>query len=816
MEAQAICYLNGEMNRLPTELTAAFRHLRRAPGFALLAITMLALGIGANVAIFSLFQSIILRPLPYPESERLVGFKSVNTAKAITQPALSLTDFRDFKERTQSYTALAAYRPDFAGYAPRGAEPVQLISGRVTEEFFPVFGVPARLGRVFNPGEFSFGAERAVILSHTAWRRHFAERMDVVGRTIMLDDEPVTVVGVMPEGFREPEFVDVWLPFPVEAPENLARDSRFWNTVGRLKPGVALASAQAEISALAAGLAAEYPGTNRGWSVTLQPLLTLRVGELRSSLLLLVGAVGLVLLIACVNLANLMLARGVARQQELAVRLALGATPPALARAVLLESLLLSLAGGAAGITLAVVGLPVFTSQLPPGLVPRSSAIGVDAPALVFAVGVSVFTGLVFGLLPAWQALRSNVNETLKSGGNRSSSSSFAASAQGVLIASQVALTLVVLTGAGLLMKSLLTMQHTAVGFDPANILTLRISPPQSRWDDFQQLNAYYERLLAEVGREPGVESATFNCSTPLTGIVLRYPFWVEGRPVEEGNVDEAVFNSVSADYFKTLRVPVLRGRGFEDRDDFKAATGRPVCIINQTLAQRLFGNADPIGKRIRTLTFMVRGWREVVGVVGDVKQSSQADEATPQLYVPSRQTPWFFTTVLVRSKGVSASAIQNAIRRADPTLTMSVRTMEENLAISTTQPRLRTLLFGMFAAVALGLSAFGIYASMSFTVGQRTREIGVRMALGASPWEILRWVLARAAVLAGCGVAAGLLGALGLTQLLRGALYGVTPADPLVLGGLALFLPAVVLAVTLIPALRATRIEPMRALQTE
>ena len=804
------------MHRLLTELAAALRQLRRAPGFALLAIAMLALGIGANVAIFSIFQSIILRPLPYPEQERLVGFKSLNSAKAITQPALSLTDFRDFRERVQSYTALAAFRPDFAGYAPDGADPVQLVCGKVTEEFFPVFGVAPLLGRAFKPDEFSAGAGRTVVLSHAAWRRHFAARADVIGRTIMLDNEPATVVGVMPDGFREPEFVDVWLPFPVEAPENLARDSRYWATVGRLKPGATLGTAQAEATTIAAGLAKEYATTNRGWSVALQPLLEMRVNGLRSSLLLLVGAVGLVLLIACVNLANLMLARGVARLQELAVRLALGATPRTLARSVLLESLLLAGLGGAAGSGLAAVGLPALASQLPLGLVPRSSAIGVDGPALFFAVAVSVATGLVFGLLPAWQVLRANVNETLISGGSRGASGRFAASAQAGLIASQVALTLVVLTGAGLLMKSLLTMQRTATGFEPANVLTLRISPPQSRWDDFQQLGDYYERVLAEVRREPGVEDAALNSSTPLTGITLRYPFWVEGRPVEEGNADEAVFNSVSLDYFKTLRVPLLRGHGFEERDDLKAGASRPVCIINQTMARRLFGDADPIGQRIRTMPWMVRGYREVIGVVGDVKQDSAADDATPQLYIPSRQSPWFFTTVVVRAKGVSAASVQNAMRRADPTLTMSVRTMEENLARSATQPRLRTALFGLFALVALGLSAFGIYASMSFTVGQRTREIGVRMALGAPPAEILRWVLARAAGLAAVGVAAGLLGALGLTQLLRGALYGVTPADPLVLGGLALFLPAVVLAAALLPALRAARLNPMHALQTE
>lgn len=798
------------------ELTAAVRHLRRAPAFTALAVGMLALGIGANVAVFSIFQSIILRPLPYPQQEQLVGFKSLNSAKALAQPALSLTDFRDFKARVQSYDALAAYRPDFAGYAPQGAEPVQLICGKVTEEFFATFRVAPQLGRMFRDEEFTMGAERAVVLSHAAWRRHFGERRAATGETILLDNEPATIIGVMPEDFREPDFVDVWLPFPVEAPENLARDSRFWTTVGRLKPGVTLAAAQAEASAIAAVLASEYASTNRGWSVALQPLLAMRVGGLRASLLLLVGAVGLVLLIACVNLANLMLARGVARLQELAVRLALGATPRALARGVLFESLLLSILGGGAGIALAAAGLPLLARQLPAGLIPRSAAIGVDGHALVFAIAVSVLTGFVFGLLPAWQVLRANVNEMLKSGGNRGASSRFAGRAQGVLIVGQVALTLVVLTGAGLLMKSLLTLQRTAPGFDPANVLTLRISPPQSRWDDFTQLGDYYEQVLAEIRREPGVTSVALNSSTPLTGIVLRYPFWVEGRPVEEGNADEAVFNAVSVDYFATLRVPLLHGRHFTDADDMKSSANRPVCIINQTMARRLFGDADPIGKRIRTMPWLVRGWREVVGVVGDVKQNAQSDDPTPQLYVPQRQSPWFFTTVVVRSTGTTAASIQGAMRRADPTLTMSVRTMEENLARSAAQPRLRTALFGLFAAVALGLSAFGIYASMAFTVGQRTREIGVRMALGAAPGTILRAVLARAALLAALGLTAGLVGALALTRLLRGVLYGVAPADPLVLGALVLFLPTVVLAAAFLPALRAARLNPTQALQVE
>lgn len=799
-----------------SELSSASRHLCRTPRFSLLAIAMLALAIGANVAIFSVFQSILLRPLPYPEPSRLVGLKSINASKAISQPALSLADFRSLAERVQSYTRLAAFRPDFVGYSAPRVEPVQLVCGKVTEQFFEVFARRALLGRTFVPEEFSMGGPRAAVLSHAAWRRHFAGDREAIGRTVLLDDEATTIVGVMPEGFREPEFADVWLPFPVEAPENMVRESRYWATVGRLKPGATLGGANAEAGAIAASLAHEFAATNRGWSVALQPLLEMRVGALRGSLLLLLGAVGLVLLIACVNLANLMLARGVARSQERAVRLALGATPASLARTVILESVVLSFIGAAAGVALAAASLPAITTQLPPGLVPRSHDIGVDGAALLFAVLVAAATAFLFGLLPAGQTWKANLNETLKSGGDRGSSGVFAGKVQGVLIVSQVALTLVVLASAGLLMKSLLTLRRVHSGFDPANVVALRISPPPARWNSFVQLTEYYERMLAEVRREPGVESVALNCSAPLCGVTLRFPFSVEGRPVEEGNADEAVFNSVSADYFTTLRVPLRRGRFFDQRDAAETASSHPVCIINQTLAKRLFGDADPIGRRIRTLPWMVRGYRDVIGVVADVRQDSQGEEPEAQLYVPQSQSPWFFTTFLVRSQGVSASALQAAMRRADPLLSMNVHTMDEAIARTATLPRLRAMLFAWFAAVALGLSVFGIYASVSFTVEQRTREIGVRMSLGATPRMIVHWVLARVGRLAALGVAAGVFGSLGVTHWLRGALYGVTPADPLVLGGLSLFLPLVVLAAAFLPARRAARLDPSRALQAE
>ena len=417
MRTTCLLWYGLPMQRLTDELSAAFRALGRAPGFAALAVAMLALGIGANVAIYSVFQTIVLNPLPYPEAARLVGLSSVNNAKALRQPALSVADFRDYRERSSAYDALAAFRPDFAAFAPQGADPIQLVAGLVTEEFFPVFRVAPLHGRHFRAEEFSAGAGRTALISFSAWRRHFAQDPAAIGRTVMLNDESTTIIGVMPENFREPDFVEVWLPFSPEAPENLARDSRFWWTVGRLKSGASLASAQTEATTTAATLEGEYPSTNRGWTVAVQPLHEMRTGEVRSSLHMLVGAVGLVLLVACVNLANLMLARGVSRMPELAVRLSLGATSGTLARGVLLESLLLALIGGLLGAGLVAIGLPILAHQLPPGLVPRAHEIGVDGAALAFALGISIFTGVIFGSFPAWQVLRANVNELLKAGG---------------------------------------------------------------------------------------------------------------------------------------------------------------------------------------------------------------------------------------------------------------------------------------------------------------------------------------------------------------------------------------------------------------
>ncbi|RXK55205.1 ABC transporter permease [Oleiharenicola lentus] len=800
---------------LVAEFTSALRHLRRSPGFSLLAVAMLALGIGANVAIFSLFRSIILSPLPYPEADRLVGLGAVNTAKALAMPSLSASDFRDFKENARAYAALAAFRPNFTSYRPTGGDAVQLVGALVTEDFFALFGLKPIRGRIFTPEEFSVEAARSVVISEGVWRRLFGEDPALLGRTILLDDQAVTVVGIMPAGFREPEFVDLWLPFPAEAPENLARDSRYWTTVGRLAPGVTATAAQAEAVTLAESLAREYPATNRGWSASVRPLLDLRVDGLRGTLLMLAGAVGLVLLVACVNLANLMLARGVSRLGEFAVRLALGASSGTLARTILFESLLLALGGGLLGTLLAIVGLPVLTGQLPPGIIPRSHAVAVDSWALAFALGVSGLTGLVFGLLPAWQVLRTNLNATLKAGGTRGGTGRFASRAQAALITGQLALTLMVLTGAALLARSLFSLQHTPVGFDARDVLTLRVAPPESRWQDFAALNRYYERLVETARRVPGVEAAAFDSSAPLCGISLRYPFWVRGRPRDEGNADDAVFNAVTPDFLKTLRLPLLRGRFIEPGDE---RTTRKVCVINQALAERAFPGEDPIGRHLQTVPFLLSEYREIVGVVADVRQDNLADAPPPQIYVPQAQSPWFFGTLLVRVAGGAArlGELQAALRQADPALPMDLVPLERNIARTATEPRLRTLLFGGFAAAALGLSAFGLYASMAFTTGQRVREIGVRMALGASPAGILGWMLQHAGRLCLAGTTLGLLGAVAFGRVLGSFLPGVTAFDPPVLLAVALFLPCIGLLAAAVPAWRASRLNPTQALQQD
>lgn len=798
--------------RFLSELADALRQLRRTPGFSLLAIALLAVGLGATTAIFSLAYAIVLRPLPYRNPEQLVGFRATNVAKAIAQEGHSASDFRDYAERVQSFSGVLAYRPNFSAYTRPGEPSVRLVTALVTEQFFPLLGVAPAVGRAFTADEFSLSAPRTVVISHAAWLRLFGGDPAVQGRSILLDDQPHTIVGVMPRDFREPEFVEAWLPFPQEAPEYFARDSRFWTIIGRLKPGTSLGSAQAELTGIAADLARQYTETNRDWSTQLSPLQELRTRGVRHALALLAGAVALVLGIACLNLANLLLARGLTRLPDLALRLALGATPWRLARRVLLESCLLSLAGGVTGCALAAAALRLLVSSLPAGLVPRSHEIGLHAPALGFALLLALGTGMVFGLLPALQVLRTDVNALLKDAGARGSTGAFGARLQRLLVTSQVALSFVVLAASFLLMKSLVRLQRVDPGFDPRQVLMLRLAPPTNRYETNLELAQYYERLISEVSAVPGVAAAAVNASAPLCGISLQYPYWVEGRPRSEVGADDAVFAPVSEDYFRTLRLPLQQGRIFDARDHEKAAA---VAVINETLARRIFGSENPLGRRVLLLPWLSNEYREIVGVVADARQTDLVSPPPAQIYVPQRQMPWFFSTLLIRlDRPDAARGAQAALQRVDPTLPFVVNTLEHQIDLTTTQPRLYATLFGIFAVVALGLSAFGIYASLSFTTRRRTREIGIRIALGSTPRAVLGLVLRDAAGLAAWGLVLGAAAALLLSGLLRSLLYGVQPADPWIYLALAVLMPLVALLAAAPAALRAAALPPTRALQ--
>lgn len=802
------------MSLLFAEVSDALRQLRRSPGFSLLAIALLAVGLGATIAIFSLAYAIVLRPMPFRDPAALVGFRATNAAKAITQDGHSASDFRDIATRARSFAGLAAYRPNFAAYTRPNESPVRLVTSLVTEQFFDVLGVSPALGRSFRAEEFSVSAPAAVVLSDSAWRRHFNSDAAVIGRTLLLDDQPHTVIGVMSLEFREPDFVDAWLAFPREAPEYFARDSRFWSIVGRLQSGATVTAAQAELSVITSDLARQFPETNRDWSSQLAPLHELRTRGMRHALLLLSGAVGLVLLVACLNLANLLLARGLSRLQDLAVRLALGARPAQLARRVLIESTLLALLGGFAGCGLAAVTLRVLVNQLPAGLVPRSHEIALHPPAVAFALILSLATGLLFGLLPALQVLRANVNALLKDGGARGSSGLFAGRIQGCLVAGQVGVSFVVLAASLLLMKSLVRLQNVDPGFSARNVHMLRLAPPANRYETNLELAQYYEGLIHEVTAVPGVASAAVNASAPLCGIALQYPFWIEGRPRSEVGADDAVYAPVSEQFFSILKIPLQQGRLFNAHD---LETSAPVAIINETLARRIFPGESPLGRRVLLLPWLSNEYREIVGVVADTRQTSLASPPPAQIYVPQRQMPWFFSTLLVRLERPDAThAVQAALHRADPSLPFAPQTLESNVALTATQPRLYAVLFGVFAVIALALSAFGIYASMSFTTSRRTRELGIRMALGSTPAQIVQLVLAAAGRLAAWGLAAGVVIALGVSRFLQGLLYGVQPADPWIYAGLIGLLPLVALAAALPTALRAARLPPTRALQHE
>jgi putative ABC transport system permease protein len=804
------------MGTLLQDLRYGLRMLLKNPGFTAVAICALALGIGANSAIFSVVNTVLLRPLPYHDPERIVWIEGVNLSKGIPSSSISPPDFADWRNENQVFEQMTAFRTGGAALTG-GDEPERIAAAYVYASFFPVLGVKPALGRAFLPEENQVGRDGVVILSHGLWQRRFGADPNMIGKTLTMSGTPVTVVGIMPPGLRFPEQTEVWRPLAIR-PDDDRRDNRFLLAMGRLKAGVTLRQAQSQIDTINDRLAQNYVETNTGWGVKLSGLQAALVGETRPALLALLGAVALVLLIACANVANMLLARAAARQKEIAIRTALGASRMRVIRQLLTESIMLSLMGGALGLLLGV-WLTDLLVAISPRDTPRLDEISLDGRVLGFTLAIACLTGLIFGLAPALQASRHDLNESLKEGGRSSTEGRGRNRVRSLLIVSEVALSLMLLVGAGLLIKSFMRLRDVDPGFNPANVLTTRISLTAAKYPEKAQRTSFYEQLLERIRGLPEVESAAAVLTLPLGGsnINLGRTFIPEGRPLAPEESSDASFQMITPDYFRVMGIPVNAGRTFTNQD---TAQTTPVVIINEALARKIFPGEDPVGRRLtvwRDEKFM----REIVGVVGNVKPSAlDAEDDALQLYVPHAQDPSNVMSLVIRTKG-EPTTLTAAVRREVLALdrdqpVYDVKTMEDVVAAAVAPRRAPMLLFSVFASVALLLAAVGIYGVISYSVTRRTHEIGIRMALGAQTKDVLKMVVGRGMALTLIGISIGLVAAFALTRVMSSLLFNVSATDPLTFAVVAVLLAAVALVASYIPARRATKIDPMVALRYE
>ena len=806
------------MDAVLQDLRYAWRSLRRQPAFALLAIGTLALGIGANAAIFSAVNAVLLRPLDYHRPDRIVAL-TTQWQKTGRCGTVSAPDFHDWNDATSSFAAMAyyTYNLDFEtsvnvdGVADYGAVVL------VTPEFFDVFGVDAlvgrRIARTASPGDAP-----VAVISHELWLRRFGGASGVIGHTVTFGQRAVTVIGVMPPGFGFPGSTDIWY-FPSATGETASRSAHNYRVVARLKDGVAVPQAQAELSALAARLSAAYPASNEGKGAAVVPLREQLVGDTRPTLYLLFGAVGLVLLIACANVANLLLARATGRTSELAVRAALGAGRARIVMQLMTESLLLAVVSAVAGLALAEWGVSAFVALAPAGL-PLAAEIGVDGRVLAFTLAASVGASLLFGVLPAIHASRVDLNGSLRQGGRGAAAGGGGARFRGVLVVAEVALAVALVVGAALLVRSFVALGRVELGYASDRVLVVKTTVPARDEASARRATMTYAALIPTLGAIPGVTSVAGIRGLPATATHSNGGYWLEGGPGPEVagvQAPQAVFTVVTPNYFRTMTIPVSRGRDFSDRDQDDAPL---VAIVNEALARQAFPGIDPIGRQIMcgldTPRFMT-----IVGVVGNVREYDPSTAPLPELYMPYRQHPSFGTalTLVARTGGepmTLANAFRDAIRTADPDVPVRATTMTETLSASVATPRFRTLLVGTFAALALALAIFGVYGVMAYAVSRRTAEIGVRMAMGAASGDILRLVMGQGLRLALSGIAIGCALAYALAQLLRGMLFAVAPADPVVFVAVPLALILTAAAATAIPALRASRVDPMQALRAD
>jgi putative ABC transport system permease protein len=806
------------MNTLWQDVRFGLRVLAKSPGFTAVALVVLALGVGANTAIFSVVNAVLLRPLPFEHAERLVQAKRVNVKKGTTTSAHSFPNFADMRAQSNSFEALAAYNDTDAALTGAGA-PERVSGVSASADIFRVLGVGAQLGRAFAPDDERPGGAPVVVITHGTWQRRFGADPQVVGREVTLDGKPKTVVGVLPADFQFPfanQAPEYFTPLDPQGDMEKQRGANYLQVLGRLKEGVPVAQAEAELKAIAARLEQQYPDANEGRSVALVSAQEEMVGNLRATLLVLLGAVGFVLLVACANVANLQLARASGRGREMAIRTALGASRARVMRQLLTEGLLLSVAGGALGLLFAVWGVALISSFVPADI-PRFKEVGLDPTVLGFTFAASLLAGVAFGLAPALQASRVDLGESLKEGGRGATAGRTRNRVRSLLIVSEVALSLVLLVGAGLLVKSFWRLRNTNPGFNPQRVLSASVSLPEVKYSKDEQLVQFYRQALGRAAALPGVEAAAAIMPLPLGSNDINISFMAEDRPDPgPGSRPVAGTRVITPDYLRVMGVPLLRGRAFNDRD---TADAPKVLIVNETLARQLFPGEDPLGKRLAIGLNSIHG--EIVGVVGDVHSRGLEREAGLELYVPYEQTPFNSMQLVLRTKegdpAALAAPLRAAVREIDKDVPLyEVKTMEQLVADSVARQRFSMTLLAAFAGLALALAAVGIFSVMSFLVAQRTHEIGVRVALGAQARDILRMVVRYGMGLALAGVAAGLAGAFALTRLMSGLLYGVSATDPVTFAGVSLLLVVVALAACLVPARRATKVDPMVALRYE
>ena len=799
------------------DVRTGVRALVHSPVFTVVTVLSLALGIGANTAIFSVVNGLLLRPLPYPESEQIVHVWHTPPQQSfpgLDRFSVSPANYLDWKAQSTAFEQIAVYT-DTGLSLSTSNEPLPLIGAVVSSDFFSVLRSNAMQGRTFTPDEERPGRDQVVVIGHKLWQRAFGANPNIIGQTLTLNSRSFTVVGIMPAGFEFPREAELWVPLAWEDNERQTRADHNYLVIARLKQNVSLDQAQAEMSTISSRLEQQYPEENTGWGTVVIPLREDLVGDIRLALLVLFCAVGFVLLIACANVANLMLARGANRQKEIAVRVALGAGRVRLVRQLLTESVLLAVTGGLLGLLLAVWGSKMLV-QL--GSLPNQDAMGIDTCALGFTLLVSFGAGIIIGIVPALQFTRTSISETLKQGSGRTGGSPIKQHTRKALVISEVALSLVLLIGAGLMIRSFWKLQNVDPGFDSSNTLTMSVALTWIRYPEPHQRLAFMDRTMDQIRAVPGVVSVGATTRIPLTGGGSTQPFSIEGRPAAAiAEQPMAQTRYISPDYFRAIGIPLRQGRFFSDHDRDNSV---PVIIISEAMARRFWPGENPIGRRLTPSFHVEQGPREIVGVVGDVKATGLDADASAMMYMPYKQAALPFMTFVVRTASNPESLVQpvsRAIYSIDKEQALTdVQTMEQVLGESLSGRRFNMTLLLIFAGVALVLAAVGVYGVMNYTVTLRRRELGIRMALGAKTRDVLRLVLGQGLTLTLIGVGAGLISAYALTRLMASLLYGVTATDYLTFVSVSAMLIAVGLVASYVPARRATKVNPTIALRAE